>query len=274
MKETVAELALALSLIFQALLQQSLLPDDFVSPIFKKGDRSKPANYRPVSLTCLCCKLIEHIITSSVISHLKHHNILTDAQHGFHKQWSCKSQLVLTVRDLAQGIKEKSQLDVILLDFSKAFDKVAHARLLMKAAHYGVTGHTLSWIKQFLTGRHQKVVLNNECSNTTEVTSGVPQGTVLGPLLFLTFINDLLQGVTSSIRLCTDNCILYRKIESPADSVLCKMTSTPHKAGRKSGKWNFTQKSVSHCESPTNAMSFRWTTLFIVISMHWCGATQ
>ena len=108
MKETVAELALALSLIFQALLQQSLLPDDFVSPIFKKDDRSKLANYRPVSLTRICCKLIEHIITSSVVSHLHYHNILTDAQHGFRKQRSCESQLILTVRDLAQGIEEKS----------------------------------------------------------------------------------------------------------------------------------------------------------------------
>ena len=137
------------------------------------------------------------------MSHIDHHNILTDAQHGFRKQRSCESQLILTVRSLAQSIEEKSQLDVILLDFSKAFDRVPHARLLLKAAHYGVTGHTLSWIKQFLTGRHKQVVLNNECSNTTEVTSGVPQGTVLGPLLFLMF--------TSSIRLFADDYILYRE---------------------------------------------------------------
>ena len=161
--------------------------------------------------------------------HLDHHNILTDTQHGFRKQRSYESQLILTVRDLAGGIEEKSQLDVILLDFSKAFDKVPHARLLLKSAHCGVTGYTLRWIEQFLTGRRQKVVLNNECSNTTEVTSGVPQGTVLGPLLLLMFINDLPQGVTLNIRLFVDDCILYRKIKRPADSA-------PYNAGRKNGK--------------------------------------
>ena len=122
-KETAAELAPVLSLIFQASFQQSALLDDwkeaFVSLIFTKGDRSKPANHRLVSLTCICCKLIENIITSSVMSHhIDHHNILTEAKHGFRKQRSCESQLILTVRDLAQGIEEKSQLDVILLDFT------------------------------------------------------------------------------------------------------------------------------------------------------------
>ena len=106
MKETTVELAPALSLIFQTSLQQSALPDHwneaFIAPIFKKSDRSKPAYYRPVSLTCICCKLIEHIITSSVMSYLDHHNtLLPDAQHGFRKQRSCESQLILTVRDLA-----------------------------------------------------------------------------------------------------------------------------------------------------------------------------
>jgi len=119
MKETAAELAPALSLIFQGSLQQSALPDNckaaFVSPICKKGDRSNPANHRPVSLISFCCKPIEHIITSSVTKHLERHHIATDAQHRFPKLRSCGSQLILTVRDPSHGIEIKSQLDVIVL---------------------------------------------------------------------------------------------------------------------------------------------------------------
>ena len=190
-----------------------------VAPIFKKGDRSKAANYRPVSLTCICCKLLEHIVSSNIMQHFD--NILTDAQHGFRQRRSCESQLILTVHDLAQGIEDQQQLDVILLDFSKAFDKVPHRRLLHKLNYYGVCNDNLMWISHFLADRHQCVVLNGESSAQAPVSSGVPQGTVLGPLLFLAFINHLPEKVThSSTRLFADDCILYRKITTPEDATL------------------------------------------------------
>ena len=107
----------------------SSITSAFVSPIFKKGNRSKRTNDRAVCLTCICSKLVEYLITSSVMTHLNYHHILTDAQTEFRKQRSCESQLILTVRDLAQGTEEKSQLDVILLDFLKEFEKVPYARL-------------------------------------------------------------------------------------------------------------------------------------------------
>ena len=189
------ELAPPLALLFQASLNQGKIPTVWknanVSPIFKKGDRHKTANYRPISLTSIICKVLEHIIHSQVIHHLDNHGLLTDKQFGFRKKHSCETQLLLTVNDLAVGLREKEQIDAILLDFSKAFDKVPHERLLLKLHHIGVRGLLLAWIRDFLTGRTQQVTIEGKVSSSSCVTSGVPQGTVLGPLLFLVFINDM-----------------------------------------------------------------------------------
>ena len=106
----------------------------------KKGDKSTPANYRPVSLTCILCKLMEHVVYSQMGSHLDNHDILHQNQHGFRKGLSCETQLVGTIQDWASSINSKGQTDVILLDFSKAFDKVSHRKLLHKIHHYGVRG--------------------------------------------------------------------------------------------------------------------------------------
>ena len=111
----------------------------------------------------------------------------------------------------------QSQTNLILLDFSKAFDKVPHHLLLLKLSHYGVRGDILSWISSFLTGRTQSVVCGGHTSTPCDVLSGVPQGSVLGPLLFLTYINDILQGLSSTCRLYADDCVLYRKIDTQAD---------------------------------------------------------
>lgn len=143
---------------------------------------------------------------------------MTPYQHGFRKKRSCETQLALAVQDLAKGLDDGEQLDVILLDFAKAFDKVNHRRLLMKLYHYGVKGNTLEWIRSFLSDRKQQVVLDGSTSSQTDVTSGVPQGTVLGPLLFLVYINDLPDHATSTSRLFADDCILYRRVRCAADA--------------------------------------------------------
>ncbi|MEW8547322.1 MAG: reverse transcriptase domain-containing protein, partial [Candidatus Thiodiazotropha sp.] len=144
LKSLSEEVADILCLIFQASLDQGKIPKAwkkaYISPIFKKGDRHKPSNYRPVSLTSICCKILEHIVHSHVISHLDRHQMLSDAQHGFRKSRSCETQLILTIQDLANGLNNGEQIDAILLDFSKAFDKVPHQRLLEKLRHYGVRG--------------------------------------------------------------------------------------------------------------------------------------
>ena len=163
LKELAHELTPVMSLFFQASVNQGSIPDEWkeanVVPIFKKGDKSKAVNYRPVSLTVVLCKVMKHIICSNVMKHLDRNNILTDAQHGFRKRRSCESQLILTIKDLASSIDLKEQIDLILLDFSKAFDKVPHARLLYKMEYYGIRGHMNSWNRDFLENRQQQVVL-------------------------------------------------------------------------------------------------------------------
>ena len=223
LKELASELAPVLTLLFNKSLASGELPGIWkharVQPVFKKGDRSLPGNYRPISLTCVCCKLLEHIVTSEISSHLNKYNIITDAQHGFRKKRSCESQLILTVDDLAATVDKAGQTDTILLDFSKAFDKVPHKRLLLKLDHYGIRGQTKRWIENFLVGRTQQVVVEGETSTIGPVISGVPQGSVLGPLLFLAFINDLENGLHSRVRLFADDTILYAPIVSPDDAV-------------------------------------------------------
>ena len=145
-----------MTLVFQASLHQGAVPSDssyaLVTPLFKKGNRSEASNYRPISLTSIACKCLEHIINHHVMSHLDRYSILHEEQHGFRKGRSCESQLILTIQDLAKGLDDGSQIDAILLDFSKAFDKVSHQRLLglCKLNHYGVRGQVLNWITSFL----------------------------------------------------------------------------------------------------------------------------
>ena len=215
------EIAPILILIFQASIHQSRVPPDWkqanIVPVFKKGDRTLCSNYRPVSLTCICSKILEHIIYSHIFFHLSQHNILCDEQHGFRHGRSCETQLLLTINDFAESLNNNKQTDAILLDFSKAFDKVSHQHLYHKLHHYGIRGNTLEWLKDFLTGRPQQVLVNGEQSDVSQVTSGVPQGTVLAPLLFLCFIYDLPKNILSTVRLYADDVILYIPINSKED---------------------------------------------------------
>ena len=219
------ELATELGPIFAHLFQQSIdsgdIPEEWtlanISPLFKKGDRSLACNYRPVSLTCVPCKLLEHIVCSNIMAHLDEHKLLSDKQHAFRKWHSCETQLATVINDWAKILDNKGQVDTFILDFEKAFDTPPHER---KLKYYGIDGNTRTWINSFLTDRKQQVVVDNATSDTAPVTSGVPQGTVLGPALFLIYINDIADNISSNIRLFADDCVLYRTINNTSDNEL------------------------------------------------------
>ena len=160
---------------------------------------------------------MEHIIASNLTAHFNKHNILYDLQHGFRQKQSCETQLIQLVEDLGRQLVQGNQVDLVLLDFSKAYDKVNHLKLLFKLSQHGVKGNTLNWIKSFLLGRTQAVVLEGEMLSEVSVTSGVPQGSVLGPLLFLLYINALLQNVQLQVRLFADDTAVYLTVTSPED---------------------------------------------------------
>jgi len=225
------ELAPVLTRLYQQSLDSGEVPSDWrealVVPVFKKGEKHLPSNYRPVSLTSVVCKVLEHIVYSSVMRFFEDHTILTDTQHGFRARRSCETQLLWTIQTIASKLKGRGQVDVILLDFAKAFDKVPHRRLLHKLQYYGIRGSTLGWIGSFLANRKQQVLLEGEKSSVADVASGVPQGTVLGPLLFLAYINDLPDCVTSSeSRLFADDSLLFRFIQDQQDADLLQKDLT------------------------------------------------
>jgi ribonuclease P/MRP protein subunit RPP40 len=161
---------------------------------------------------------MEHIVFHSIMEHVDEFSLLTWYQHGFQKEHSTESQLIVTLEEIARALDQRCQVDVQILDFSKAFDTVPHRRLLNKIDYYGIRNKTKGWIKTWLTSRSQRVVVDGEASDSVHVDSGVPQGTVLGPLMFLLYINDIGSNINSTIKLFADDCLLYRVINSTDDT--------------------------------------------------------
>jgi hypothetical protein len=152
-----------------------------VTPVHKKGPTYDPNNFRPVSLTATCCKVMERVINNNLLNYLLDHNFFTKQQHGFIKRRSVTSNLLDCLEDWTLNLQSKRITDVVFFDFKKAFDTVCHSKLLTKLKSYGVHGNLYHWIQNFLFDRYQSVRVGNAISAVVSVTSGVPQGSVLGP---------------------------------------------------------------------------------------------
>jgi hypothetical protein len=142
-----------------------------ISSIFKKGDKHLPENYRPVSLTSVTCKILEHIICRHLLKHLEKNKILTNLNHGFRTGYSCETQLITTINDFLQEHDKGQQVDIAILDFSKAFDTVPHDKFLHKLEQYGIKGNIHSWLTNFLSTRTMRTIVEGESSKETSVDS-------------------------------------------------------------------------------------------------------
>jgi len=227
LKECHEELAYPISVLFNLSIQAGKLPDLWklaqVTPLFKKGDKKDSSNYRPVSLTIVLCKVLESFFRDAILDHMNRNKLFCDNQHGFRPQRSCVTQLLEVIEEWTDILDRGGNIDCIYLDFAKAFDTVPHQRLLRKIYAYGIKGNTYSWISNFLSNRKQQVRLGNSNSSWMDVKSGIPQGSVLGPILFLLFINDMPRVVNSVIKLFADDTKIYREISSEDD---CKALQT------------------------------------------------
>ena len=212
-----------ITLLLNKSMELGQIPKDWkqanVSPIFKKGARNKAVNYRPISLTSIVCKLMESFVKNKIMKHIIDNELLSQKQYGFIIGRSTITQLLMYLNNCIELIVTGGVVDVIYLDFAKAFDTVPHRRLLGKLKAYGVTGNIFNWIKGFLNERSQVVKVNGEESTIAPVLSGIPQGSVLGPLLFVIYINDLPEAISSPVFLFADDTKILRQISSRKDSL-------------------------------------------------------
>lgn len=216
--ETAEQIAEQVTDIFRKSLDEGKLPEDWktsnITPIHKKDSRSKVENYRGVHLTAQLCKSLEGMIKEEIVNHLTKHNLIRDSQHGFQAGKSCITNLIEFLEEVTKNVDEGSPCDIIYMDFQKAFDKVPHKRLLKKLRKHGISGKLMNWIEAWLSNRKQRVVLKGQSSEWEEVVSGVPQGSVLGPLLFIIFINDIESGILSTLSKFADDCKITRKVNN------------------------------------------------------------
>jgi hypothetical protein len=183
----------------------------WVIPIHKKGIASLASNYRPISLTCICCKVMESIVADALLLYLRARNLLSKHQFGFLSKRSTGLQLLSTLNDWTKAVRDKKHVNSVYIDYQKAFDSVSHPKLLTKLRGYGIDYELFAWIGDFLRNRTQCVVIDDAFSDPVSVISGVPQGSVLGPLLFLLYINDMPDclGNDTSVKLYADDAKLY-----------------------------------------------------------------
>ena len=243
------QLALPLSHIFNASFKSETVPSAWlranVTAIFKKGSSADRNNYRPISLTSIISKVMERLIHRPLLDFLRTYGAISKHQHGFLSKKSTLTQLLECTNDWSVAVADGNCVDVAYLDLAKAFDSVSHPKLLYKLEANGISGNLLGWLRSFLSNRQQRVVVDGKASEWRPVTSGVPQGTILGPLLFLIFINDMVDSVThSSVKLYADDSKIYHIVRNNTDSAELQSDLDSVSAWSKSWQLNI---SISKC---------------------------
>ena len=218
------ELCIPLTILFKKSLTQSDVPLDWklanVTPVFKGGSKKYTSNYRPISLTSVVCKVLESLIRNTIMTHLCENNLIHNTQHGFMRRKSCLTNLLYCMEEVTRTLDDGNSIDILYLDFAKAFDKVQHQRLLAKLQALNITGEIYGWIRAWLNGRKQRVVLNGIASDWIDVLCSVGQGTVLGPILFVIYINDIdtcAQFIKALILKFADDTKILKQICTPTD---------------------------------------------------------
>ena len=211
-----------LSYIFQKSLDQGIFPDSWkealITAIFKKLDPSLTSNYRPISLLNCISKVFEKAVFMHVYPYLKTNNLFTDKNSGFHKNDGATNRLLAMANSIYKGFDNKKDSILVSLDVSKAFDRVWHRGLLFKLKQYGITGNLLLWFKSYLTNRIQRVSVGGSFSTYKQIQAGVPQGSILGPMLFLIYVNDMCDGLTSQAHQFADDTTLIYTFSDPTEA--------------------------------------------------------
>ena len=219
-------LCVPLKIIFDNILETGIFPDQWkeanVTPVHKKNDKQIITNYRPISLLPILAKVFEKIVFKNLFNYLVSNNLITKNQSGFRPGDSCTNQLLSLVNDIHTAFDDKNCLEVrsVYLDMSKAFDKVWHEGLIFKLKQNGIEGKLLALFGNYLRNRKQRVVINGMESSWGNINAGVPQGSVLGPLLFLVYINDLEEGIKSSVKFFADDTSLFSIVRDPLVSAV------------------------------------------------------